>query len=70
MTVGGKLSVNRESVFGDDIDKLDKNMPLPYLAIESDGNPYPQIVQARLEVFALQARRVGDMMNAAKKKVS
>lgn len=70
MTVGGKLNVNRESVFGDDIDKLDKNMPLPYLAIESDGNPYPQIVQARLEVFALQAKRVGEMMNAAKKKVS
>ncbi|MCG8568844.1 MAG: acyl-CoA dehydratase activase [Spirochaetes bacterium] len=67
MTVGKKLKVNRESVFGNDIEKLDKNMPLPYLAIESDGNPYPQIVQARLEVFALQARRVGDLMNAAKK---
>ncbi|MCK4797990.1 MAG: activase, partial [Spirochaetes bacterium] len=69
MTVGGKLKVNRESVFGNDIDKLDKNMPLPYLAIESDGNPYPQIVEARLEVFALQARRVGEMMNEARKKM-
>lgn len=68
MTVGGKLKVNRESVFGENIDKLDTNMPLPYLAIESDGNPYPQIVQARLEVFALQAKRVGDLMNSAKSK--
>ncbi|OHD18835.1 MAG: hypothetical protein A2Y34_02295 [Spirochaetes bacterium GWC1_27_15] len=66
MTVGGKLKVNRDSVFGNDIEKLDKNMPLPYLAIESDGNPYPQIIEARLEVFALQARRIGEMMNKAK----
>ena len=66
MSVGRKLNVNRDSVFGENIDKLDKNMPLPYLAIESDGNPYPQIVEARLEVFGLQARRVGEMMREAK----
>jgi hypothetical protein len=60
--------VNRESVFGENIHKIDKNMPLPYLAIESDGNPYPQIVEARLEVFGLQARRVGEMMKEAKRK--
>ena len=66
MTVGGKLKVNQESVYGCNLDKIDQNMPLPYLAIESDGNPYPQIVQARLEVFALQAKRVGDMMKDAR----
>jgi predicted CoA-substrate-specific enzyme activase len=66
MTVAGKLKVNKDSVFGKDIEKLDKNMPLPYLAIESDGNPYPQIIEARLEVFALQARRIGEMMNNAR----
>jgi predicted CoA-substrate-specific enzyme activase len=68
MVLNKKIMVNNESVFGKDIDKLDKNMPLPYLAIESDGNPYPQIVEARLEVFALQAKRVGELMNRAKKK--
>lgn len=31
---------------------------LPFLAIESDGSPFPQIVTARLETFLLQARRV------------
>ena len=66
MTLSGKLKVNEDSVFGDDIHKLDKNMPLPYLAIESDGNPYPQIIEARLEVFALQAKRIGEMMRKAK----
>ncbi|MBR6199016.1 MAG: hypothetical protein IKQ61_01985 [Spirochaetales bacterium] len=68
MTVGKKIENYPESVFGADINKLDKDMPLPYLAIESDGNPYPQLVQARLEVFGLQAKRVSDMMNAAKAK--
>ena len=68
MTVGGKLKVNQESVFGADINNLDENMALPYLAIESDGNPYPQIVEARLEVFALQARRIGEMMKETKLK--
>jgi len=67
MTLGSKISFNKESVFGDKVDTMDKEMPLPYLAIESDGNPYPQIVEARLEVIGLQAKRIGEMMNLAKK---
>jgi predicted CoA-substrate-specific enzyme activase len=31
---------------------------LPFLSIEADGNPYPQIVEARIESFALQAERL------------
>lgn len=31
---------------------------LPFLAIETDGTPFPQIIEARLEAFALQARRL------------
>ena len=31
---------------------------LPFLAIESDGNPFPQIITAKLEVFLLQAARL------------
>ena len=45
-------------------------MVLPYLAIESDGNPYPQIIQAQLEVFGLQAKRIGEKMNEFKQKKS
>jgi predicted nucleotide-binding protein (sugar kinase/HSP70/actin superfamily) len=70
MILRKKIKASDESVFGENIHKMDKNMPLPYLAIESDGNPYPQIVEARLEVFALQARRIGEMMNNAKQKCS
>ena len=37
--------------------KLDKERKLPFLAIETDGNPFPQIIEARLEAFCLQAQR-------------
>jgi len=31
---------------------------LPFLAIESDGSPFPQVINARLEAFCLQAQRL------------
>ncbi len=37
---------------------------LPFLAIESDGGPFPQIITARLEAFLLQARRVHEELRA------
>nr|MCK4929803.1 activase [Nanoarchaeota archaeon] len=35
---------------------------LPFLAIETDGNVFPQIVQSRLEIFTLQADRLYEKM--------
>ena len=31
---------------------------LPFLALETDGNPFPQLIDARLEAFCLQALRL------------
>jgi len=31
---------------------------LPFLFVESDGNPYPQITQSRIEIFMMQASRL------------
>lgn len=31
---------------------------IPFLSIESDGNPYPQLLDARFESFCLQAKRI------------
>ncbi len=39
-----------------------KNRKLPFLAIETDGNAFPQIIEARLEAFALQAKRLHEKM--------
>jgi predicted CoA-substrate-specific enzyme activase len=34
----------------------------PYLSIETDGNPFPQMIEANLEAFILQAKRVWDIL--------
>jgi hypothetical protein len=34
------------------------HLPLPFLAIETDGNAFPQVVEARLESFVLSVRRL------------
>jgi predicted CoA-substrate-specific enzyme activase len=43
------------------------NMTLPFLTIESDGNVYPQVIEARLETFTLQAQRTAELMKIAHK---
>lgn len=35
---------------------------LPFLAIESDGSPYPQLINAKLEAFCLRAERLNQEM--------
>ena len=37
---------------------LEENPSLPFLALETDGNAFPQVIQARLEVFCLQVERL------------
>ena len=41
---------------------LSKNRKLPFLAIETDGNPFPQLIEARLEAFCIQAERLNEIM--------
>ena len=42
------------------------SMSIPFLTIESDGNVYPQVIEARLETFTLQAQRAAELMQLAK----
>ncbi len=62
MTKGDKLSTNHrgnglEAVLSD-IERL------PFLAIETDGSPYPQLIEAKLEAFCLHAERLHERMQA------
>lgn len=43
---------------------LEGDRKLPFLAIETDGNAFPQVIEARLEAFCLQAQRLHDQMLA------
>ncbi len=40
-------------------------LPLPFLAIETDGNAFPQVVEARLESLVLSAQRLKSEMDKA-----
>ncbi|WP_320172995.1 acyl-CoA dehydratase activase [Maridesulfovibrio sp.] len=42
---------------------LGEDSRLPFLAIETDGNPFPQLIEARLEAFCLQAKRLHKRMS-------
>ncbi len=37
---------------------------LPFLAIESDGSPFPQLINAKLETFCIRAERLHERMAA------
>jgi predicted nucleotide-binding protein (sugar kinase/HSP70/actin superfamily) len=41
---------------------LERIPHLPFLAIESDGGPFPQIIEAKLETFCLQVDRMHRVM--------
>jgi len=41
---------------------------LPFLAIESDGSPFPQLIHAKLEAFCLRAARVHERMLAGRRR--
>ncbi len=63
MTARGKLAADpaapRVRTILTDIDHL------PFLAIESDGSPFPQVIMAKLETFLLRAERLHERMMAA-----
>jgi predicted CoA-substrate-specific enzyme activase len=47
---------------------LSRNLHLPFMAIETDGSVFPQVVEARLESFILQAKRLHKIIEGAKQK--
>ncbi len=44
-------------------------MNIPFLTIETDGNVFPQVIEARLETFVLQAERVAQKISLYRKKM-
>ncbi|MDY0312344.1 MAG: acyl-CoA dehydratase activase [Desulfobacterales bacterium] len=55
MTREGKLNANGNPRCRAALGDIDD---LPFLAIESDGSPFPQLIEAKLETFCLRARRL------------
>ena len=63
MTLTGKLKSNSYNP----ADYPHGITALPYLHIETDGNPFPQIIQSEIEIFMLQAEKMHRMMKATVK---
>jgi len=63
MTVEGKEEAGRQAGRPVDLSALKETTDiLPFLSIECDGNPFSQIIQARLETFLMQADRLHTAM--------
>ena len=69
MQLSNKIAACGESPLYNELSKMGVEN-LPYLAIESDGNPFTQVTQAQIEVFCLQANRMYEKMSDAKLRLS
>ncbi|HUV08076.1 MAG TPA: acyl-CoA dehydratase activase-related protein, partial [Spirochaetia bacterium] len=56
--VKGKLSSLRFAGKEQKLEGFTEEDRIPFLSVESDGNPYPQLLEARLESFCLEAARI------------
>ncbi len=45
---------------------LSDEIPFPFLAIETDGTPFPLLVEANLEAFVVQAKRLHEKIKSSK----
>lgn len=60
-TVGEKRALSKDKT-SLPLSSTDDKRKFPFMAIETDGNPFPQIIEDRLEAFCLQAKRVHEEM--------
>ncbi|MBN2546389.1 MAG: hypothetical protein JXB50_11370, partial [Spirochaetes bacterium] len=67
MTLTNKIDATGTNPMIEELSKMGVDN-LPFLAIESDGNPFTQVTQAQIEVFCLQANRMYENMKEAKKR--
>jgi len=58
LTPESKVKDNRRISGLPDSQRLQQFVSLPFLSIECDGNPFPQIIEAQIEAFCLQVERL------------
>jgi hypothetical protein len=68
MNIEGKEEAMKNAKESFDVSNFKENMDiLPFLSVECDGNPFSQILEARLETFMLQADRANEEMRKNKR---
>ncbi len=66
--ISSRLSEEKRRLAGDDglTARVLKKFPvLPFLSLETDGNAFPQVTEARLEAFCLQVERLNLHLNSS-----
>jgi predicted CoA-substrate-specific enzyme activase len=53
-----KTKIRLDKLTGNCCQHYPETFSLPFLSVESDGNPFPQIIEARIETFSLQVQRL------------
>ncbi len=64
LTIAGKRRM--QGWGGERLAAIEAIERFPFLSIETDGNPFPQIVEANMEAFTLQARRLHELLRGAR----
>lgn len=67
--LNAKMSETKIATAGDRdlVSRVMQRCPsLPFLAVETDGNAFPQVIEARLEIFCLQVKRLHDRIQEVK----
>ena len=60
-----KLEIARDKKL---VTKVMQSHPsLPFIAVETDGNSFPQVIEARLEIFCLQVKRMHGRIQEVRK---
>jgi len=54
----GKMASMRHMNKSTDLGVFTEEDRIPFLSVESDGNPYPQLLEARFDAFCLSAARI------------
>lgn len=62
-TIDNKIKLDSESEFLNQFKDISK---LPFLSIETDGNPFPSVIESRIEAFCLQVDRVHKLQSKNK----
>lgn len=65
LTPESKVVDNKRLGFLANLEQLQQFNTLPFISIECDGNPFPQIIESRIEAFCLQVERVYQQIEKA-----
>jgi len=64
--LAGKMSEHKKNISESEIvaEVLKQYPNLPFLSIETDGSAFPQLIDVRLEAFALQVKRINELIHS------